>query len=105
VSKFDFAQGIVVENDRCLRRIANIASTGTSYIFDPDKLIQAMNDLPGKGNGAFIFCSAAIATQMEIYNKDYLKTVTMFGEQVTSFRGQAPILICDAISNAETVVA
>jgi hypothetical protein len=105
LTKFGFAIGLAEINPACLRRIANIKTTGTTARVNPDKIIEAVNDLPGKGRNAFMFLSSAVMTDIEIKNKDYVKTGDMFGRQVPTFRGQVPFLICDAISNSETQVS
>jgi hypothetical protein len=105
ITEFGFAIGLAELNSACLRRIANIKTTGTTARVNPDKIIEAVNDLPSKGRNAFIFCSSAVATDIEVKNKDYVKLGSMFGEPVPAFRGTIPILISDAISNSETQVS
>jgi hypothetical protein len=105
ITEFGFAIGLAEMNDRCLRRIANIKTSGTSNRVNPDKIIEAINDLPNRGRNAVMFCSSAVLTDIEVKNKDYVKTGSMFGEDVTMFRGRTPILVSDAISNSETQVS
>lgn len=105
---FALRSGLVVKDDRCIARIANIESAGTSLVFDEDYLIRLLNRMPMRGRGASIYANEAILSQMEIKLKD--KTNVNFtpakgeglaGEPMMYFRGN-PIRKVDQILNSET---
>lgn len=103
--------GIFINDERCIQRLANIESTGTSNIFDEDQLITLMNRLPSSGEDPMtrIYCNRTIKTQMEIRLKDknnvwYTSENGLGGVPVLKFRG-IPVQVCDAIVNTETAVA
>jgi hypothetical protein len=99
--------GLVVEDDRCIQRICNIETSGTSHIFDEDYLIQAINKLPST-DGAVIYVNKTIGTQMDIIAKDksnvQYSVANVFGEEVTTFRG-LPVRKCEAILDTETALS
>lgn len=100
--------GLVVEDDRCIQRIANIETSGTSNIFDEDDLITALNRLPDQGRGAVIYCNRTIKTQIDINAKDKSNVnytlSELYGRPVTNFWG-VPIRQCDALVNTETALS
>lgn len=113
VSHFKLHAGLVVRDDRCIRRICSIKSSldaATTYTFfdttypGHHKLIQALNALPYKGKGAVIYANQTIKTQMDILAVD--KGNVMYnvqnwsGQEVTTFKG-VPIRRVDAITNHE----
>lgn len=71
VSHFWYNFGIMVRDPRCVQRIANIiaAASGTGA-FDEDDLIEAVNNLPGEGMGAYIYMNKTIRKNMLILAKD-----------------------------------
>lgn len=105
---FMWDMGLVVEDDRCVQRIANIETAGTSNIFDEDDLITALNRLPFQGRGAVIYCNRTIKTQIDINAKDKSNvaygSAEVFGRPVTTFWG-VPIRQCDAILDTETAIS
>lgn len=105
---FEWKCGLAVYDDRCIQRIANIESAGTSNIFDEDDLITALNRLPAGGRGAVIYCNRTVKTQMDIIAKDKSNVSytsgEVFGRPTTLFRG-VPVRICDAILNTESAIA
>jgi hypothetical protein len=54
---FRVACGLVVKDDRCVMRLANIETTGSSNILDEDNLIKLINRMPRRGAGAVIYCN------------------------------------------------
>lgn len=107
---FQWKSGLVVNDDRCIARIANIESTGTSNIFDEDDLIKILNRMPMRGKGASIYANEEVISQMEIRLKD--KTNVYFqpnrgeglaGEPVMYFRGN-PIRLCEQILITEDAI-
>lgn len=111
VTQFKWRCGLFVQDERCVQRIANIESSGSSNIFDDDQLITALNYLPdmGENPNTRIYVNRAIRTQMDIRVKDknnvnYREVADAFGKPVLYFRG-VPVQICDGIKNSESVVS
>lgn len=111
VSHFKLHAGLVVRDDRCIRRIVSINTTdGETFSFGVatstvhHKLIEALNAMPYQGAGAKIYCNNALKTQMDIFAVDktnVLYTVNDWGgKQITMFRG-VPVRRVDAISSKE----
>jgi len=111
VSHFKVNVGLVVRDDRCIRRIPSINTIdGETYSFGVatstvhHKLIEALNALPYQGAGAKIYCNNALKTQMDIFAVD--KTNVLYtvddwgGKQITRFRG-VPVRRVDAIGSKE----
>lgn len=103
--------GMFVGDDRCIARICNIETSGTTNIFDEDLLIQVLNRMPDQGMGARIYCSTTVKSQMDVLVKD--KTNVYFqpdqgsslgGVEVMKFRG-IPVHICESILDTEAVVS
>ena len=112
-SHFSWFMGLVVEDERCVQRIANIETSGATNIFDEDKLIKAINQLPGGGDAGntVIYCSRTIKTQMDIRAKDKTNVYytqdpkgDVWGRRVTFFQG-LPVRRADKISDTETAIA
>lgn len=61
---FEVSGGIAVHDERCLKRLANIESSGSTDIFDHDMLIQLLVDLPESGQGAVIYVNKTVMAQM-----------------------------------------
>ena len=114
LTHFRWCIGLVVEDERCVQRIANIATTGSANIFDETVLIQAKNRLPDGGNapGTAILANRTITTQMDIratvtktnawYTQDAAGDI--FGRRVTRFQG-VPVLEAEMLLDTETAVA
>ena len=108
VDKFQVKAGLAVRDERCIARVANIESSGTSNIFDEDDVITLINRMPNQAAGAVIYCNRTIKTQMDINAKDktnvnyYVKNV--WGEPTTTFRG-IPVRQVDAIVDTETAIS
>jgi hypothetical protein len=111
VSHFKVHPGLVVRDDRCIRRIANlrteIAATmsfGSSTATIHHKLIEALNALPYKGAGARIYCNENTKTQMDIHAVDRTNVLYTIGDwsgrPTTLFRG-VPVRRVDAIGSKE----
>ena len=108
VTQFVFNAGIVVRQHRCIQRIANIATSGTSNLFDEDLGIEALIQMKNKGEGAIMYCNKTVLAQLEIIAKDkpnVLHTVVdPWGKPQNYFRGH-PIHLLEAIKDDETAVA
>jgi len=109
-SHFAWYMGIVVKDERCVQRIANIEVSGTTNILDEDLLIKAVNQLPGGGEaaGTAIFCTRSIKTQFDIRAKDktnvYYTPDEVWGGRITRFQG-IPIYMAERLIENETAVA
>lgn len=107
-SNFQCSVGLVIHDDRCVQRIANIESTGSSNIFDEDLLIQALNHMPGRGAGAVIYMNETIMSQMDIRAKDKSNVNWQpgeaFGKPITYFLGH-PVRKVDQIVITETAIS
>jgi hypothetical protein len=112
VSLFKGAIGLVVEDTRAIQRICNVETAGTSNIITAEMIIDAVNRLPNRGEGAYIYCNRTIAGYIE---KAGLGTsahpVVRSGEgnpwgsgRVKDFQG-IPIQMCEALVNTEVVLA
>lgn len=100
--------GLAVKDNRCIFRVANIEVSGTSNIFDPDDLIDLINQMPQRGAGLSIYCNNKIFSQMDKMAMDksnVLYTIgDVWGVPTVKFRG-FPVRKVDAIVNTETAVA
>jgi hypothetical protein len=108
VDYFSLKAGLVVEDDRCIGRLANIESSGSSNLFDSDQVIRIFNRMPQRGRGASMYCNDTIISQLEIQAKDktnvYYGPEDAFGRPVLMFRGR-PVRLVDAILNTETAIS
>lgn len=115
-SHYTWFAGLVVADERCVQRIANIDTTSgvTTGIFDEDVLIQAKNHLPSSGEapGTAILVNRTIKTQMDIravsqkLNTYFTQDPSgdVWGRPVTRFQG-IPVIVCDKIVSTETTVS
>ena len=109
VTHFMVDSGIFVHDDRCVQRIANIETSGSSNTLDDDLIIEALNQMPqrGGGPGTAIYVNRTLCTQFDILAKDKTNvnytSDTAFGEMVTRFRG-VPVRLCEAILDTETAI-
>ena len=110
---FSWDIGLVIEDERCVQRYANIQASGASNIFDEQILIALKNYLPGAGEapGTVILCNRAVKTQMDIravtakmntyFTQDNAGDV--WGRAVTRFQG-IPVLVAEKILSTETAL-
>jgi hypothetical protein len=107
---FAWYMGLVVKDERCIQRVANIEISGDVNTFDPRDLIKMLNRLPGDGN-IVIYANRDIKVLMDIYALDKSNGFytqkddgDIFGRPVTRFQGH-PIRLAEKIVSTETVVA
>jgi len=100
--------GLVVENPKCIGRLCNIETTGTTNTFDEDYLIELMNLMDDDWSGSGIYVNPTVMTQMEIRLKD--KSNINFSMMdglapgpVLAFKG-VPVRRCDNILDTEDAV-
>jgi hypothetical protein len=100
--------GLAVRDPRCIKRIANIETSGTSNIFDEDHLITLLNELPYNGTGAVVYCNSTIRTQMDIAAKNETNvnytSHEIWGKPVMHFRG-VPVRKVEGILSTETAIS
>lgn len=108
---FKMQGGLVVEDPRCIGRIANIATSGGSNLFNENLLITLLNRMPNKGRGAVICANSTIITQAEIALKDKPNVnftsgggEGLAGDPMMRFR-QKPIIMVDAILDTEAAIS
>lgn len=110
VTQFVFNLGIVVRDDRCVQRLANIngASGAAANIVDEDKLIEMYFNIPGGHEGCIMYCNKIVASQLAIKAKNkpnvFWPTTDAFGRPVTMF-WDIPIHVSEMITSSETAVA
>jgi len=107
---FSLKAGMVVRDERCLARLANInvgSSATTAGMLNIDDMIYLLNNMTLRGAGAFIYMNRNVFTDFDIIAKD--KTNVQYSPQMPFglpqifFRG-IPVRLCDQISNTEAVV-
>lgn len=107
VTDFSIQFGLAVHDDRCIGRYANIATTGSSNIFDEDKLIELINNFESEGEGCVIYVNKTVKTQMDINAKDKTNVnygvENIWGVPTLVFRG-VPVRRCDAIVSTEAAI-
>lgn len=93
---FCWYMGIVVKDERCVQRIANVELALASNAFDPELLVDAINNLPGGGDAGntVIYMNrthkaqadkSALNKQNSYYTQDASGDV--WGRRVTRFQG------------------
>lgn len=102
--------GLVVKDDRCVQRIANIEISGSESIFNPAKLSSALRRLPGGGQdpGTVILVPPTVMDQMDEMAMDKLNVRytpdEVWGGQQTRFMG-VPVFVAEKISEAQTAIS
>lgn len=106
---FSWYTGLVVEDERCVQRLANIEVSGETNIFDEDNLIKLINRLPGKGSApnTVIYCTLNVKDYLDIRAKDKNNVNytpdEVWGGNITRFRG-VPVYISEVMLETETAV-
>jgi len=109
VTQFKWRMGLFVQDERCVQRIANVESAGSTNTFNDNDLLTMCNRLPemGENDMTRIYVNRTVRTQMDIKVKDKNNVNytmdTAFGKPVLRFRG-IPVQICDALTNTETAI-
>ena len=102
-TEFSWNTGLCVEDGRCVKRLSNIASSGSTNTLDEDKIIQIRNNFKGNDT-VYMYCNETVFTQLQILAKD--KTNVHWSEQNPFGKPQMyfldmPVRRCDAITNLE----
>ena len=104
---FKWKPGFAVHDDRCIGRVANIEDDGAANLFNPDLLIQIINNMIERAAGAVIYVNPTIQSQMDVAAMDkanvYYSVKDLFGVPTTHFRG-IPIKQFDSITVTETAI-
>jgi len=107
--------GVEIDDERCVQRYANIATTGEQNVFDEDILITLKNHLPDSGENpaTAIFMDRTLKTQVDIravsqkmntYFQQDQATGDVWGRAVTRFQG-IPIFTAEKLLDAETALS
>jgi hypothetical protein len=108
---FCWYMGLVIKDERCVQRLANIEQTAASNTLNDDKLIDCINNLPGAGDGGntVIYVNRYVKGQFDKMAKD--KTNTFYtqdaagdawGRRVTKFMG-IPVKMAEKITTESTI--
>lgn len=109
VRHFEIMAGLQIKKKHSVLRYANIKTTGSSNIFDPDTMIKMKNKLPEMGRGAMAFANRTLHAQIETaaYNKTNaaysLVDIEGFGP-VTRVVG-IPVMMAEVIKDTETAIS
>ncbi len=107
ITEFSWNVGLAIEDQRAVKRLANIDSVSTEdNTLDEDKIIQIRNNF--KGNETiFMYCNETVFTQLQILAKDKTNVRWTgddpFGKPQFNFLDM-PVRRSDAISNDEGIL-
>ena len=109
VDVFTWDAGMVVRNNKCIGRLANIETAGSSNLFDEDNLITLTNRMK-IGPTSRIYVNKTIMTQMQIALKDKNNVnygheggEGLSGRRLITFN-QIPIMLTEGIIDTETAL-
>ncbi len=109
ITHMEILAGIQVKRAGALQRMANIETTGSSNIFDPDIFIKMKSNLPNMGKMAVSFVNRTIHAQIETnaYNKSNmaygLVDIQNFGP-IPSVAG-VPVMTMETITDTESAIS
>ena len=108
ITEFSWNVGLAVEDQRAVKRLANIDSVLTeTNTLDEDKIIQIRNNFKGNEK-IFMYCNETVFTQLQILAKDKTNVNWTgndpFGRPQFNFLDM-PVRRCDAITNSEATLA
>lgn len=99
--------GLCIAKPKNVQRICNIETSGSSNIFDPDDLVEALDRLDNT-DGAVIYVPRKIYTQMNINLMNKTNTAYTrdeeWGRPVLHFMG-VPVKVCDQMLTTETALS
>jgi hypothetical protein len=106
---FKIHGGLFVKDPRCVARIANIETTGTSNLITEDLIIDVITRMPKRGRGAVMYCNNTVYAQLMKRVKDksnvFLSLDDLFGEKIKLLNILGvPIRQVDEIGNTETAI-
>lgn len=105
---FKINVGLCVRDDRCVQRVANIQTTGSTDLWSDDVMIRALREMPNQGAGAVIYANTTVLSQMDIDAKDktnvYYGPPDAWGRPTMFFRGY-PVRQVDALLDTESYIS
>lgn len=107
-SKFGILLCLVIKDIRCVQRIANIETAGSSNTLDDDDIVAALNKMPQLGAGAIIYVNRVTKTQLDIIGKDQGNinyTPDQFGGVQNMFYRGIPVHLNEQILNTESAIS
>jgi len=106
VTQFKMNMGLVINDLRCIQRIANIGTAAANH-FDPDLGIKAINNMVDGGEGAIMYVNATVLSQLEITAKNAPGIVRWIKTEkdgdVLMFKN-APVKLFEKIKDTEAVL-
>ena len=104
VTEFSWDVGLCIEDQRCVKRLANIDTTaGSSFTLNEDKIIAIRNNFK-MNDTIYMYCNETVFTQLQIRAKDktnvHWTENNPFGKPQLYFLDM-PVRRCDAITNVE----
>ncbi len=108
ITEFSWNVGLAIEDQRAVKRLANIDSVSTeTNTLDEDKIIQIRNNFKGNEK-IYMYCNETVFTQLQILAKDKTNVNWTgddpFGRPQFNFLDM-PVRRCDAITNDEATLA
>ena len=106
ITQFLMNVGIVIRNDRCIQRVANIPTTTTFGIID-EYLLKAINRIPKNAKNTVIYANRQTLNMLDIAAMDKSNVNYFMGEEfgrpVRAFRG-IRVYEAEAITSTEAVI-
>lgn len=107
---FKIHGGLAVHDTRCVARIANIESSGSTNQIDLDLIIDVLTRMPNDGAGAVMYCNQRVRAQlwkiMLSKGNMLLSLDDLFGTKTKVFNILGvPIRRMDTILNTETAIS
>jgi hypothetical protein len=107
VTEFSWDVGLCVEDQRCVKRLANIDTAVGGDTLDEDKIIQIRNNFK-TNDTIYMYCNETIFTQLQILAKDkqnvHWTEMNPFGKPQMYFLDM-PVRRCDAITDVEGTIS
>lgn len=109
ITEFSWDVGLVIEDERSVKRLANIDSVSSeTFTLDEDKIIQIRNNYQTPGT-VFMYCNETVFTQLQILAKDktnvFWTQEAPFGKPQLMFQDM-PVRRMDkqSITNTESIL-
>ena len=103
--------GLAIEDPRCIARLCNIETSGTTDILAVDsKIMGILRRMPNQGANTVMYMNVTTLTQLDVLSYGKASPVTygpdgdVFGRKVTAFRGH-PVRLVEQILDTEALVA
>lgn len=109
VDKFTMEGGLVVENPRCMARLANIETTGQTNLFDYEKIIDFKVSMPKEGQGAILYANRTLYAQIKkaalAKTNAYYTYDNVFGTGMMPVVDGSPVRLVDSILDTENAIS